>query len=73
MEVLTAVPQTGAPEVTVAVLTLARPQPAPPHTAPRPGCGPQEVLQGQQWGQLAPGVERAAGGDHVVAVGTGQH
>ena len=73
MEVLTAVPQTGAPEVTVAVLPQARALPTSPLTAPSTGCGPQEVLQGQNWGQLAPGVEWAEGGGEGVVAVSHQH
>ena len=74
-EVLAAVPQAGAPEITVAVMARSRTRPTPPLTAPRPPSPPgsEEVLQGQQWDQLTPGVERAAGRDHVVAVSHHHH
>ena len=63
---MTAVPQVLTPEVTVAVLALTRPGPAPPSTAA--WLASQEVLHCQDWGQGTPGVERAGGGDDVVAV-----
>ena len=73
MEVVTAVPQLGASEVTVAVLTWTGARATPPSTTAR--AGSQKVLHLQR-AQVTPpgveGVEGAAGGDEGVGVSS-QH